>query len=99
LRPGRQAAESSYSESMRGAADLIERLQRSQHQYEDSIQALVAVSQTLSRQLAEGQAAGGHEQVELLMRIGELQQQSTAETRELLSQVVRLLQEGFRLHA
>ncbi|MDD9857312.1 MAG: hypothetical protein OXU96_04605 [Gammaproteobacteria bacterium] len=99
LRPGQQAAESSYSESMRGAADLIERLQQSQHQYEDSIQALVAVSQTLSRQLAEGRAAGGQEQVELLMRIGELQQQSTAETRELLSQVVRLLQEGFRLHS
>lgn len=108
LQPSEQAAEREYSDSMRNAADLIKRLEASQHQYEDSIRALVEATQALSAQLARGdddgerarseaQAEAQAEQSALLARIGEQQQASAEENRELLTRVVGLLQEGFRL--
>jgi len=109
LQPSEMAAEREYSDSMRNAAELIKRLEASQHQYEDSIRALVEAAQALSARLAqssdgaerqaqlEAQTKAQGEQAALLARIGEQQQASAEENRELLTRVVTLLQEGFRL--
>lgn len=102
LQPSEQAVEREYSDSMRSAAELIKRMEESQHQYEDSIRALVDATQALSAQLAQSAGRGDDDdsqakQAALLARIGEQQQASAAENRELLTRVVGLLQEGFRL--
>lgn len=102
LQPSEQSAEREYSDSMRSAAELIKRLEASQRQYEDSIRALSDAAQALSTQLAQLSGRGDdaqaqHEQAALLARIGEQQQASAEENRELLTRVVGLLQEGFRL--
>jgi len=106
LQPSEQAVEREYSDSMRSAAELIQRLDASQHQYEDSIRALVEATQALSAQLAKSGGDGDAErarldaqaeQAALLARIGEQQMASAEENRELLTRVVGLLQEGFRL--
>ncbi len=102
LQPSEEAAVRDYSDSILSASKLIERFEQSQQQYDGSVQALLEATRALSDQLAAGVGGGrggiGEEGlVTLMTRIGELQQQSVAENRELLSQVVRLLQEGFRL--
>lgn len=99
LQPSEEAAEREYSDSIMSAGKLIERFERSQQQYDGTVRALLEATQSLSAQLAAGGGGGGGEQglTELLTRLGELQQQSAAENRELLTEVVRLLQEGFRL--
>lgn len=95
-----QSTEKDYSDSVRNAAQLIERFDRSQQQYEGTVQVLFEATQALSRQLAAGQPADaiGREELEaMLARIGEQQQRSAEDSCVLLSEAVNLLREGFRL--
>lgn len=94
-----QSAENDYADSVRSAAQLIERFDQSQQQYAGAVQALLEATQSLSRQLAErpGDGIGRAELEATLAGIGEQQQRSAEENRALLSEAVNLLREGFRL--
>lgn len=97
MQPDRDAVVKDYADSIRSAGKLIEHFDQSQRQYDDSIQTLLEATQSLSRQMnahdgsAEARLAG------MLAQVSEQQQRAAAENRELLSAVVDLLQEGFRL--
>ncbi len=89
-----------YSESVRSAGQLIKRFDQSQQHYEGAVQTLLEATQSLSRELAASPARDDLSREELsamLTRIGETQTQAAAENRQLLSEVIALLQEGFRL--
>ena len=102
LQLDRDAVMKEYADSIRSASNLIERFDQSQQKYEGAIQDLQEAAQSLSRQLAAGQGGGGISREDLatmLARIDEQQQQSAEQNRELLSEVVDLLRQGFRLRS
>jgi hypothetical protein len=90
-----------YSDSIRSAGKLIQRFDQSQQRYEESVRDLRTAAQTLTQQARDSgprdALSSNDEVVSLLNRLGQLQQQSADESRELLTEVVQLLQEGFRL--
>ena len=95
-----QSVEKDYSDSVRSAAQLIERFDQSQQRYEGAVQALLEATQSLSSLLAADQDSDsiGREEIEaMLARLGEQQQRSAEDNRALLSEAVGLLREGFRL--
>lgn len=91
-----------YSASVRNAAQLIAQFSQSQQHYENSVESLRAAAQSLSGQLKlsaqhHAEALSKQELMDMLNRLSELQQQATAENRRLLTEVIHLLQQGFRL--
>ena len=91
-----QSIEKDYSDSVRLAGQLIERFDQSQQKYEGAILVLTEAAQSLSRQMTEGTGDGAALD-ERLAQMDE-QQRIAGENRALLSEVVNLLREGFRLH-
>ncbi|MGR3985179.1 MAG: hypothetical protein OD817_08030 [Gammaproteobacteria bacterium] len=83
-----------YSDGLRSAGKLVERLESSQKEYEDAARVMLEAAQALSKLLGEHQ--GDDSLQAALARLGE-SQHAAAESRDLLTEVVRLLQEGFRL--
>ncbi|MGR3913956.1 MAG: hypothetical protein OD918_05440 [Gammaproteobacteria bacterium] len=82
-----------YSDGLRSAEKLIKRLESSQKEYEDAARVMVEATRALTKLLGEQ----SDETLQAsLARLGDAQQ-SAAESRDLLVEVVRLLQEGFRL--
>lgn len=101
LQLNQDAVVKDYSDSIRSAGELIKRFDQSQQHYEHSVQDLRDATRLLSEQLVNSQnrndSVSNEELVRVMVRIGEQQQQSATENRELLSKAVHLLQEGFRL--
>ena len=87
-----------YSDSIRSANDLIQKLDQSQKIYADSAAVLGSSIAELSSKIAKsGDIAGGNEQLELMKEIVALQQQNSRQSADNMASVVSLLERGFRL--
>ncbi len=90
-----------YSESIRAANELIQKLDDSQQKYADSADSLRKATQSLARKItpAEDLPAENQELVALMREVLELQQQTNKQNAQSMSEVVGLLQRGFRLRS
>lgn len=101
LQISQEALVKEYTDSIQTASQLIERLDQSQQQHTDSLQTLQEATRLLSAQLVASQkqdtGISSEELLAKLAELGQLQTQSLTESREQLSKVIALLQQGFRL--
>jgi hypothetical protein len=99
LQMNQDAVVQDYSESIRLANELIQKLDESQKIYADSAQALEQASMGLAQQLqqAAGERADNQEMLGLVREVVELQQKTAQSNANNMDEVVTLLQRGFRL--
>lgn len=90
-----------YSESIRGATELMQRFDQSQRIYAESAQNL---QQTMARfqesyrpELSDINVETGRQMLEQLQVITQMQQETAVRSEESMKEVIHLLQEGFRL--
>ena len=91
-----------YSESIRLANDLIQKLDQSQKKYSESAQALENAANSLAKNTAELVDVTGteqHELTELMRRAIDIQNDAATRSTATMDDVVRLLQRGFRLRS
>ena len=90
-----------YSEIIRTANELVQKLDHSQKNYSESAESLEIVAQKLADNVrpADDKANESRELLELIHEVVVLQQQSITENSKRMGQVVELLQRGFRLRA
>ena len=90
-----------YSDSIRGATELMQRFDQSQRGYAESAEQLqIAVSQfaqSYRPELSDYNLETGRQMLAKLEEISEKQRQSNERQEQAMSQVIQLLQEGFRL--
>ena len=92
-----------FSDSIHKASELIQRFDSAQHQYSESAlklqQATADLAQNVEAQTRLSEQATHAQMLEKLDQILVLQQQATQHNSEVMSQVVKLLQKGFRLRS
>ena len=91
-----------YSESIRLANELIQKLDRSQDKYAESAQVLESAASKLSEktsELADATSAEQKEMTELMKQAIEIQNEAATKSTATMDDVVRLLQRGFRLRS
>lgn len=99
LQLNQDAVARDYSDSIRSANDLIQKLDQSQKIYADSAASLEASIGILSEKIARSTetAADAKEQLVLMQKIVDLQQQNSKQGVDDMSAVMSLLERGFRL--
>lgn len=85
-----------YSESIRSANELIQKLDQSQEIYSSSAQSLEQAALKLTEQLQPGPTES-EEMLSLIREVIEAQRRTTSQNAENMNEVVDLLQRGFRL--
>ena len=91
-----------YSESIRLANELIQKLDQSQDKYADSAKALENAARGLSEktsELADVTSKEQREMTELMRQAIEIQNEAATRSTATMDDVVRLLQRGFRLRS
>ncbi|MGI9318120.1 MAG: hypothetical protein ACR2QW_12385 [bacterium] len=90
-----------YSESIRGATELMQRFDQSQKNYANAALQLQASIEEFTSNLKPLQSDSSEEStrqvLEQLKEIGDSQRQAAERNEEALTQMIKLLEEGFRL--
>lgn len=87
-----------YSESIRSANELIQKLDQSQQKYADSATALEAATKKLADKVLPADSQGDHKElINLIREVVEKQNQTATESARSMNEVIALLQRGFRL--
>ncbi len=90
-----------YSESIRGATELMQRFDQSQRVYADSAQQLQSSIEQIAAnyrpELTDASVETGRQVLEELREIGERQREVALRNEQAMAQMIQLLREGFRL--
>ncbi len=101
LQINRDAVVRDYSESIRIANELVQKLNQSQQKYADSAVALETATRNLVERVAplelDAKASENQALMGLIREVAEQQQQATSQNYESTKEIIALLQRGFRL--